>query len=60
MSDLTFFIILAFLSVVNGLIAYNSEKKGRKAGFSWWVSGFTAMSALGSLFKFILASYFVN
>ena len=60
MADLTFFIVLTLLSIVNGLIAYRSEKQGRKAGFSWWVSGFTAMGAIHSLLKAFISLYFVN
>lgn len=51
------FIILLGLSILNGVIAKNSQDKGKPSAFSWFVSGwcgFAALTELGRLIVFLM------
>lgn len=59
MYNLVVFIILLGLSILNGVIAKNSQDKGKPSAFSWFVSGwcgFAALTHLGKLIVFIMVN----
>jgi hypothetical protein len=58
MDNLIIFLLLAVLSVINGIAGSHSDRKGIKSRFSWWASGFVAMGALHHLMRVLLGDVY--